>query len=278
MAEALAEIGADILVLTQFDFDASGATLNAFSDLIDGGFNHVLPLRSNAGIPTGYDIDGDGRLNEAEDAQAYGRFPGQESLAVLSRYPIAEDAVQSFTDLLWRELPGHHAQDDDSGREVQRLSSGGHWIVPVDVSFVDGKSRRMSLFIGHAGAPVFDGPEDRNGRRNLDELRLWELILNGHYGPIAPSPFVFMANTNLDPERGEGYRDAMAGFLARRDLTDPLPGQITANWERPGPMRVSYLLPSADLPIRAARVWPGLPYQPHRLITVDITLPDIALP
>ena len=87
-----------------------------------------------------------------------------------------------------------------------------------------------------------------------------------------------MANTNLDPERGEGHRDAMAGFLARRDLTDPLPGQITANWERPGPMRVSYLLPSVDLPIRAARVWPRLPDQPHRLITVDITLPDIALP
>ena len=123
-----------------------------------------------------------------------------------------------------------------------------------------------------------DHPESRLSRRNLDELRLWELILNGHYGPIAPSPFVFMANTNLDPERGEGYRDAMADFLARRDLVDPLPGQITANWERPGPMRVSYLLPSADLPIRAARVWPGLPDQPHRLITVDITLPDIALP
>lgn len=274
MARHLAEVDADILVLTQFDYDATGAALGAFSRLIDRGYDHILPLRSNAGIPTGRDLDGDGRLNEPEDAQAYGRFPGQEALAVLSRHPILAGEARSFNDLLWQDAPGSHATPSDTGIEVQRLSSGGHWIVPVEVGAGDGAVQRIDLLVGHAGPPVFDGPEDRNGRRNLDELRLWDRVLDTDVGPL----FVFMANTNLDPDRGEGYRDAMAGFLARPDLTDPLPGRITAGWDRPGPMRVSYLLPSRNLALRDAQVWPGLPDQPHHLISVDITVPAAGPP
>lgn len=277
LASAISAADADIVVLTRFDFDAEGAALKEFARLVDSGHQYDLPLSSNSGVPTGLDIDGDGRVGEPEDGQAFGRFPGQEALAVLSRYPIAGNAVRSFNALLWRDVPGSHITQSDTGYDVQRLSSGGHWIVPVDIT-EDGKAWRLSLLIGHAGAPVFDGPEDRNGRRNLDELRLWGQIIDGLHGPAPDRAMVFMADTNLDPDRGDGFRDAMAAFLARGDLSDPLPGQITAEWEQPGPMRVSYLLPSKDLHIRAARVWPVVPNQSHRLITVDITLPDVPLP
>ncbi|MGJ8603582.1 MAG: endonuclease/exonuclease/phosphatase family protein [Marivita sp.] len=275
LAEALGRADADIVVLTRFDYDAKAAALTAFAQIVDAGYDHVIALRSNAGIPTTQDMDGDGRFGEPEDAQAFGRFPGQEALAVLSRYPLDLSGVRSFNDILWRDLPGTHIQPGDPGGDVQRVSSGGHWVVPIEVG--DG-ARQLSLLIGHAGAPVFDGPEDRNGRRNLDELRLWGQILDGLHGAPPRAPFAVMANTNLDPQRGEGYRDAMAAFLARVDLTDPLPDQITADWDDPGPMRVSYLLPSSDLRLRAASVWPAEPEQDHKLITVDIRLPDVPLP
>lgn len=272
VAKALSAADADIIVLTRFDYDATGATLRAFADLVDGGHTFVQPLRSNAGIPTMFDMDGDGRLGEAEDAQAFGRFPGQEALAILSRFPIDSEALRSFNDILWRDLPGTLVTGGDIGLDVQRLSSGGHWIVPVILPDTE-TGISVSLLIGHAGPPVFDGPEDRNGRRNRDELRLWEQIINDETGP-----FVFMANTNLDPDRGDGYRDAMRQFLLNPRITDPLPDQITAHWDRPGPMRVSYVLPSPDFEIKAAQVWPVLSDQQHSLITVDLKRQDAALP
>lgn len=271
-ADALSDADADIIVLTRFDYDASGTTLLAFAGLVDGGHIHVQALRSNAGVPTPYDLDGDGRLGEAEDAQAFGRFPGQEALAVLSRFPLDEDGLQSFNEVRWRDFLGNLMTDADAGRDDQRLSSGGHWVVPVFLSS-DAGGASVSLLVGHAGPPVFDGPEDRNGRRNRDELRLWEGIIADLDGA-----FVFMANTNLDPDRGDGYRDAMAEFLALDRLTDPLPGQITAHWQKPGPMRVSYVLPSSEFVIMAARVWPVRGDEQHSLITVDLALPSAALP
>lgn len=277
-AEALGTANADIIVLTRFDYDSNGSALAEFSKMIDGGYSYHVPLWSNAGIPTGEDIDGDGRLGEPEDSQAFGRFPGQEALAVLSRFPIALDRLRSFNDLLWRDMPGTHIQPEDTGVSVQRVSSGGHWSVPVQITGTGDDGLQLTLLIGHAGAPVFDGPEDRNGRRNLDEIRLWEQILDGQHGPPPQRPLAFMANTNLDPKRGDGYRDAMSQFLARPGFQDPLPDLVTAKWDNPGPMRVSYLLPSSDLRVHSAKVWPVLPDQQHALITVDISLPDTPLP
>jgi len=274
IAQALRSADADIIVLTKMDYDATGAAVTELSKMVDGGYTDVLPLRSNAGLPTGLDLDGDGRLGEPEDTQAFGWFPGQEALAVLSRFSLLRSEIRSFNELLWRDIPGSHAEQVDSGLGVQRLSSGGHWVVPVRVPTNAGGDRVLTLLIGHAGPPVFDGPEDRNGRRNLDELRLWQQIMHGAQGPAPEPPFAFMANTNLDPERGEGNRSAMAEFLADPRVQDPLPGQITAEWDRPGPMRVSYLLPSSDVGVRAAAVWPSLPEEQHRLITLDITLPN----
>ncbi len=58
---------------------------------------------------------------------------------------------------------------------VQRLSSVGHWDVPVLL----GAGKRLHLLAFAAGPPVFDGPEDRNGKRNHDEVAFWSLYLDG---------------------------------------------------------------------------------------------------
>jgi hypothetical protein len=163
-----------------------------------------------------------------------------------------------------------------------RLSSNGHWVVPIAVP--DGPPLAVMAF--DATPPVFDGPEDMNGLRNRDELRLWEIVLEGGFGP-APDSFVIAGNANLDPKGGDGYRQAMKDFLALAPLQDPLQDQPTADWpeDGPGDLRVSYVLPSRDWRIADAGVfWPapddadraligedGFAAGPHRLVWVDIS-------
>ena len=49
-----------------------------------------------------------------------------------------------------------------------RLSSKSHWDIPLDVN-----GTIIHVLASHLTPPVFDGPEDRNGRRNDDEIRFW---------------------------------------------------------------------------------------------------------
>jgi hypothetical protein len=142
-----------------------------------------------------------------------------------------------------------------------------------------------------------------NGLRARDELRLWQVLLDGGLGDVPTGPFVIAGLSNLDPADGDGDRAAMAAFLADLRWQDPLPGsagggtagdpgqsgdpaQDTVDWPdgAPGNLRVSYVLPSADLAITGAGVfWPvaddpdagllgpdGLAAGPHRLVWVDV--------
>ena len=69
--EVISAADPDILLLTDFDHDAGLAALNAFADLL-AKRGTVYPVRfalpSNAGLPTGLDMDGNGTLGEARDA------------------------------------------------------------------------------------------------------------------------------------------------------------------------------------------------------------------
>jgi hypothetical protein len=49
-----------------------------------------------------------------------------------------------------------------------RLSSKSHWDLPIEIG-----RRTVHFLVSHPTPPTFDGPEDRNGRRNHDEIRLW---------------------------------------------------------------------------------------------------------
>src|SRR5690606_27700461 len=123
-----------------------------------------------------------------------------------------------------------------------------HWDVPVRVP--DGDT--LHLLAWYASPPVFDGPEDRNGKRAADEARFWLHYLNGALGPPPEGPFVLLGDANLDPARGDGDHRAIARLLADPRLVDPRPqgakGLATADWpEPPGPLRVDYVLPSSSL-------------------------------
>lgn len=267
----IAEIAAaapDVLVLTDIDFDHGGAALAALAERLQAAgasYSHRVARRPNAGWPTGRDLDGDGLLGGPRDAQGYGEFSGQGGMAVLSRRPIT--LARDFSDLLWRDLPRTRQTEDDPARDLQRLSSSGHWMLEVET---DGAP--LTLLAWHATPPVFDGPEDRNGRRNADELALWMAVLDGVFGPPPAWP-VLIGDANLDPERGDGLGAAMREVLADDRLQDALPGRATVTWPQTGPMRVSYILPAVGLPVAAAVVRDAIPGEAHRLVTVTLDLP-----
>ena len=285
-ARIVAEARPDVLLLTDVDHDHDRLGLAALADRL--GYAHAFALAPNAGVPTGLDLDGNGRLSEPRDAQGYGRFTGDSGMALLSRWPVLAEDVVDHSALLWRDLPGASLPDGmtEAVSAVQRLSSTGHWEVPVATP-----GGTLTLLAWSATPPVFDGPEDRNGLRNRDELRLWRQVIPGRAG------FVLIGNANLDPADGDGLRDAMAQLLADPAVIDPRPasdggraaadadhagdpGLDTADWDGPGNLRVSYVLPSADWRVMDAGVlWPApddplaevaAAAGPHRLVWVDI--------
>jgi endonuclease/exonuclease/phosphatase family metal-dependent hydrolase len=285
----IAEVAPDVLVVQGVDYDHHLRALTALRDRIaeDGPYYpHLFALRPNSGWPTGLDMDGDGRRGGPRDAQGYGAFSGQGGMAILSRHPFDRARAVDFSSMLWRDLPGARLPRWPDGRPfpsqaaqaVQRLSSVGHWAVPVRLP-----SGPLTLLTFHATTPVFDGEEDRNGWRNRDEIRFWQRYLDHGFGEAPLYPFVLIGDANLDPDRGEGRRGAIRALLSDPRLRDPLPGQATVDWLQTGPLRVSYALPSADLTVTGAGVhWPpeGAPGRaaaevagPHRLVWVDLALP-----
>ena len=156
---------ADILVLADIDYDLKGKALAALAERI-GGYPHRFSRHPNRGVPTGLDLDGDGKLAGPRDAQGYGVFRGQGGLAILSRMPIDAAGARDFSAFGWLSLPGHIAPEGTP--DEQRLSTTAHWDVPIEV----GGRQRLHLLVWHATPPVFDGTEDRNGRRNHDETAL----------------------------------------------------------------------------------------------------------
>jgi hypothetical protein len=88
----------DILVIQGFDYDLTGSALSAFAASLN--YPHHFALLPNTGMATGLDMDGNGRLGEARDAQGFGKFSGAGGMAILSRYRIDTDDVQDFSALL----------------------------------------------------------------------------------------------------------------------------------------------------------------------------------
>jgi hypothetical protein len=276
--DVLVDVAPDIVVLQGFDYDLNKTALDAFAEMLAAsGLNypHRFALPGNAGRQTPLDLDGDGRLGGPGDAQGYGEFFGRGAMAILSRFPILTEDVQDYTDLLWRDLPGALLPQTDAGpfpsaeaQAIQRLSSHGHWVVPLDA----GALGRVTLLTFHASPPVFDGPEDRNGRRNHDEIAFWQSYLAGAFGPVPEDRFVLLGDANLDPVQGEGIKSAINSLLKHPALKDPLPDQPTVTWEGVGDLRVDYLLPSTDWTIAGAGIRgtePGIASR-HGLVWVDL--------
>lgn len=314
VAEIIQLVAPDILLLNEIDHDPGGEALALFqrnylevgqngAPSIAYGYAFTAPV--NTGVPSGFDLDGDGHVGGPGDALGYGAFPGQYGMALLSRHPILP-GTRTFRTFLWRDLPGNLIPEgwySDGALAVLPLSSKSHWDVPVRIG-----DAVLHLLASHPTPPVFDGPEDRNGRRNHDEIRFWIDYLEGgaagHLvdddgaagGLPADAAFVVLGDLNADPADGDGRREVIIRLLGHPRVQDPEPrsaGGVAAAERQggantrhagdpaldtadfrdvpgPGNLRVDYVLPSADLAVVGAGVFWPTPDDPlHRLIGED---------
>lgn len=110
VAAIIQRVRSDILLLNEFDSDFTNLALNEFRAVLASGedaiaYPYFYAPMGNEGMPSGLDLDGDGVLGEWADSFGFGRFPGSEGMALLSRFPIDSQESRRFSMLKWRDLP-----------------------------------------------------------------------------------------------------------------------------------------------------------------------------
>ena len=319
VAEVLQRVRPDVVLLNEFDRDDAGEAARIFveeylavsqrgAEPLEMPHRYVPP--TNTGDPSGVDLNRDGRVEEQPGSQAYGddaygfgRFPGQYGMLILSRHPILTHQIRTFGTLPWHQVPDNLLPTDWYGPEATqalRLSSKNHVEVPVQVG-----EQVLRVLASHPTPPSFDGDEDRNGRRNHDEIRFWSDFLEGAAylvddagrsgGLPAGEPFVILGDLNSDPHDGGSLHQAIADLLAHPLVQDP--GQSSegakaasqrdggTNGRHQGPperdtadfsdgsvgnLRVDFALPAAELEVLDSGVfWPAAADPLARLATVS---------
>ncbi|HEX6960525.1 MAG TPA: endonuclease/exonuclease/phosphatase family protein [Lacipirellula sp.] len=337
LAEIIQRVRPDVLLLNEIDNDPAGETVQAFCEKYLAVPQHISqapsgpaePIAyaywysapSNTGKHSGFDLNRDGRVEMtpgsdafAADCWGYGQYEGQYALAVLSKFPIDRDAIRTFQSFRWKDMPAAMVPDDPTtpapadwyrANELKEfpLSSKNHCDVPVVLG-----DRVTHLLVSHPTPPIFDGDEDRNGRRNHDEIRLWKDYVGpanraayiyddqGKRGGLAHGEsFIILGDLNSDPHDGDGPTGIRQLLASPRVLEyappasagaaeqSRLQGDANANHrgdpsndtcdpaDSPGPgnLRIDYVLPSADLAVGDSGVfWPTSDDPMFRLVGV----------
>ncbi|HRX82361.1 MAG TPA: endonuclease/exonuclease/phosphatase family protein [Pirellulaceae bacterium] len=316
IAEIIQRVRPDVLLLNEFDYDERGIAADRFVNnylaIAQGkqapirfDYKYLAPV--NTGVASGCDLDDDGNNDGPGDAFGFGVFPGQYGMLVLSRFPIKEEAVRTFQKFLWRDMPNAllpHTESkpfyDEAETAILRLSSKSHWDLPIQVA-----GRTIHLLCAHPTPPVFDGPEDRNGRRNHDEIRFWaDYVVPDRSGYIyddikqkdglpSDSAFVIAGDMNSDPFDGDSTNGAIDQLLShplidsrlapaskgateksmhdgaanRTQLGPPAQDTSDFNDRSVGNLRLDYVLPCKSLRVLEAGVfWPADGESGHELV------------
>lgn len=303
VAEVIQRTRPDVLLINEFDYDASGEAITYFQDNYLGigqngadaiHYPYVFLAESNTGLPSGVDLDNSGTVGGPGDAFGFGFYPGQYGMVVLSMYPIDYDGARTFQNFLWTDMPNSLLPTDyysDEAQAIFRLSSKSHWDVPVHIG-----DQTVHFLVSHPTPPVFDGPEDRNGTRNHDEIRFWADYIqpgasdyiyddNGNWGGLAGNDrFVIAGDQNADPYDGDDTDNAIWQLLSSDKVQDPMQSSLggpeaallqggandshigdpafdTADFSdfAPGNLRADYVLPANRLKVLDSGVfWPVL--------------------
>ena len=317
VAAIIQQVRPDVLLLNEFDrfeLDASLIFINQYlgkpqfgNDPIE--YTHALDGAVNTGVDSGLDLNGNGTLAEPQDAWGFGRFEGQYGMLVLSRFPL--NLNRSFRRFKWKDMPNALIPTNQDGTawypdeiwEKFRLSSKSHWDIDVTIN-----GQSVHFLVSHPTPPVFDGPEDRNGTRNHDEIRFWADYVDPKQsayiyddsglpgGLPANTHFVIAGDLNADPVDGDSTKGAIHQLLQHPMIDsscEPLssggaeasklqggknlehkgnPAADTSDFndEYTGNMRIDYVLPSATLKVIGCGVfWPAEGQAGHELIDVS---------
>lgn len=300
LAGVIQAIRPDVLLLNEIETDPSAPERHARRFVeqylaraqaagLEGLTFDVFSAPSNTGVHSGFDLDRDGQAERdasgrayAGDCWGYGEFPGQYGMALLVRAPltIERKRVRTFRTFRWKDMPGALLPARESGGEAAwyepdalgefPLSSKSHWDVPVRTA----SGALVHALCAHPTPPVFDGPEDRNGRRNHDEIRFWREYLSGAEwivddaggrAPLAADAHaLILGDLNADPVDGDSRDNPAGALLAHARLAAHAAPASLVPVARLDPsdtsrfrLRVDYVLPTATLPLLGSGVWRG---------------------
>lgn len=303
IAEIIQRVRPDIVLLNEFDYVAPDQGIEYFKKhylnvsqneqaVIDYPYFYIAPV--NTGLATEFDLDNDGKKTGVKgDAHGFGFFEGHYAMAFLSRYPIEVDKIRTLQTFKYKDMPNaqmpiHPSTGENWYNEqewdILRLSSKSFWDIPVRVN-----DKVIHMLASHPTPPVFDGEEDRNGKRNHDEIRLITDYINnesylyddnGNKGGLeAQSRFVILGDLNAAPEGDKKRPNTTDQILkhplinatyapfsegAKEAFSPPYSRYYTASWQA----RVDYVLPSHfGLAVTDGGVfWPTTDSPLHRLI------------
>lgn len=308
IAEIIQRTRPDIILLNEFDFiedPSAGVELfvknylnvpqHSSVNSIDYPYYYYAPV--NTGKASPFDLTGDGQSTGTQgDAWGFGFFEGHYGMMLLSRYPIDSDNARTFQNFKWKDMPNAMRPIVPSNNaffysdEVWSqfpLSSKSHWDIPVNVN-----GTTVHILASHPTPPVFDGPEDRNGARNHDEVRFWVDYITPNAaayiyddkgvsgGLAAQSRFAIVGDLNASSTEGNSLKQAISGLLSSslvndksvplslggdlHDLDNVLSQYHTAYWG----MRADYAVPSSygmDV-IDSGVFWPTKDQETYRLV------------
>jgi len=307
IAEIIQRVNPDIILLNEFDHvDKNHENILYFmKNYLGNGQNKQNEIHYpyfyqgtvNTGVKVNKNTNNDNKDNQptTNNLHGYGYFEGHYGMVLLSKYPIDEKAIRTFQLFKWRDMPGALKPIDPSTKEPWfsedvwsnlRLSSKSHWDIPVNIN-----GQTVHVLASHPTPPVFDGPENRNGKRNHDEIRFWFDYINntqasyiyddnGNKGGLSPNqPFVIVGDQNASSVEGDAINSSIEALITDSKLQDPMPtslgGQLhksdninakyhTAYWG----MRADYVLPSVfGFTIKDSGVfWPQKNDEAFRLI------------
>jgi len=317
VAAVIQRVRPDVLLLNEFDWyelDSAVLFINNYLDTPQFGneaisYAHALSGAVNTGWDSGLDLNGNGVLGEPQDAWGFGNFSGQYGMMVLSRFPL--QLQRSFRLFKWADMPDARVPLNPDGSSYYpeaiwkelRLSSKNHWDIEITL-----ENQAVHFLVSHPTPPVFDGPEDRNGVRNHDEIRLWADYVNPQRsayiyddtgvdgGLPGNSKFVIAGDLNADPFDGDSSAKAILQLLenpkldascvpisegaeeasreqGRKNLEhqgNPASDTGDFNDKYTGNMRIDYVLPSATLRVSGCGVfWPASGQPGHDLTDVS---------
>jgi Endonuclease/Exonuclease/phosphatase family len=332
VAEVIQRVRPDVLLINEFDplqngdVGVSPGPENLFRDnFLEVAQNGAQPIdypyafiaASNTGVPSGKDLNNalgvvttPGEAGYGDDSFGFGAFAGQFGMVVYSRHPIDYDNIRTFRLFKWKDMPGNLIPTpffSPDEVEILRLSSKSHWDVPIQIG-----KKTVHFLVSHPTPPVFDGPEDRNGRRNHDEIRFWADYVSpgksgyiyddeGLRGGLKPGElFVIAGDQNSDPLDGDSVPGSIQQLiehpLVNTKLTSLSAGAVEASAlqggananhrsdprfdtadfadSAPGNLRADYVLPRKNLKLIDAGVfWPVQADPLFRLTGVFDTAP-----
>jgi hypothetical protein len=307
IAEIIQRVNPDIILLNEFDHvDKNHENILYFiKNYLGQGQNKQTSINYpyfyqgtvNTGVSVNENIKSDDKDNQptTNNLHGFGYFEGHYGMVLLSKYPINEKEIRTFQHFKWRDMPGALKPIDPTTKKPWfsddvwsklRLSSKSHWDIPVNIN-----GNTVHVLASHPTPPVFDGPENRNGKRNHDEIRFWFDYINntqasyiyddnGSKGGLSSNqPFVILGDQNASSVEGDAINSSIKALITNNKLQDPMPTSLggelhkndnvnakyhTAYWG----MRADYVLPSViGFTIKDSGVfWPKKNDEAFRLI------------